>query len=169
MRSYLRTRQRSVRPVFQTHPSTPRTPYVGDELRIDGYYLSEQTISGSDYGLAVLYRNGVCYYLYGSADSQPLEADVEQNVLLNRLLIDRLRTTPTGIGVFEITGDSIFIQQWEKDRDIVTQERRGVILNDTTFVLTSVENLQREFESVSWTYRFIGFSPKPDSATAFIQ
>ena len=144
-----------------------KTPYIGNELRIDGYYYSDD-IQIIDFGLAVFYRDGVCYHLFGSRDSRSIEDYIEQEVLLNESFIDNLRTTPTNLGVFRIDNQIMSIEHWEASRDIITLERSGEILNDTTFIMTEVENLQGEIENVNYTYRFKEFSPKPDSTNMFI-
>ena len=144
-----------------------KTPYPETELRTDGYYYSND-LGITDFRLAVFYRDGICYHLFGSSDTQPIEDFIEQDILLNESFIDNLRTTPTNIGVFNIEDKSISIEHWEASRDILALERSGEILNDSTFILNQVENLQGEIENVNYTYRFKQFSPKPDSTNMFI-
>lgn len=146
-----------------------KTPYNGNELRIDGYYYSDE-VDASDYGVAVFYRDGVCYHLFGTDFTEPLDEYIEQEILLNSSFVDDLRTTPTHIGVFQIAGESIEFETWEAGRDITTFSHFGDIINDTAFILRErVNNDQGVTFEENITYRFKQFSPKPDSTTRFIE
>lgn len=145
-----------------------KTPYIGSELRIDGYYYSDD-VEITDYGLAVFYRDGVCYHLFGSRDSRSIEEYIEQEILLNESFINKLRTTPTNLGVFRIDDQIISIKHWEAARNILALKHFGEVINDTTFIMTEVETLQGEIKNTNYTYRFKQFMPKPDSTNTFIR
>lgn len=79
--------------------SLVKTPYTGDELRIDGYYYSNQVFT--DYnGIAVFYRVGICMNVYSRIESQDTLSFIENEILLNETLMSNFRNTPTHIGVF---------------------------------------------------------------------
>lgn len=149
--------------------SMSKTPYTGDELRIDGYYYSSLT-SANDIGIAVFYSDGVCIHMYMRIERQDTLDFIENEFLLNNALISRLLNTPTHIGVFQIYTESIEFETWEAGRDITTFSHFGEILNDTTFLLKKrINNAQNKTFFENLTYRFKQFSPKPDSANNFIK
>jgi len=148
--------------------SMTKTPYAGNELRIDGYYYSNQVFT--DYnGIAVFYRNGVCMNVFSRIESQDTLSFIENEILLNEALMSNFRNTPNHIGVFQINAKSIEFETWEAGRDIITFSNYGEILNDTTFLITKqVNNDSGKSESLNLKYRFRQFSPKPDSTNNFI-
>ena len=149
--------------------SMAKTPYIGDELRIDGYYYSDLT-TANDIGIAVFYRNGVCLHLFERPESQDTLSFIENDLLLNKALMSRLWRTPTNIGVFKIDTESIEFETWEAGRDITTFSHFGEILNDTTFMLIKwINNDSGKSYSENLTYRFKQFSAKPDSTNNFIK
>ena len=149
--------------------SMAKTPYTGNELRIDGYYFSNQVFT--DYiGIAVFYRNGICINVFTQIESHDTISFIENEILLNEGLMSNFWNTPNHIGVFLINKESIEFETWEAGRDIITFSNFGEILNDTTFLITKqVNNQSGATEAMSLTYRFRQFSPKPDSTNIFIK
>jgi hypothetical protein len=149
--------------------SMAKTPYTGNELRIDGYYYSNPTTE-NNIGIAVFYRDGVCMHLFERPESQDTLDFIENEILLNNTLMSRLWSTPSNIGVFQINEKSIEFETWIAGRDITTFSHFGEILNGTTFLLTKwTNNDQGKSYSVNLTYRFKQFSPKPDSTNNFVK
>ncbi len=149
--------------------SMSKTPYTGNELRIDGYYFSNQT-APKDINIAVFYEDGVCIHLFAEMTSQDTFSFIENKILLDEPFLSRLWNTPTDVGVFKIEGESIEIESWMAAYDITTLSFYGEILNDTTFIISKwTDNEQGESHSVEWTYRFRQFSPKPDSTNNYIK
>ena len=149
--------------------SIAKTPYTGNELRIDGYYYSNQT-TANDIGLAVFYRDGVCIHTFVPIEGQNILDFIENEILLNEVLISRFWTTPTSIGVFQINAESIEFETWEAGRDVITFSNFGEIINDTPFLITKqVNNDSGTSYSENLLYRFKQFSPKPDSTNTFIK
>lgn len=149
--------------------SLSKTPYTGDELRIDGYYYSNQVYNNYR-GVAVFYRDGVCIHGLTSIEGTDTLSFIENDILLNESIISTFMSTPTNIGVFQINEESIEFETWEAGRDIITFSFYGEILNDTTFLITKqVNNDSGGSETLNLTYRFRQFSPKPDSTNTFIK
>jgi hypothetical protein len=149
--------------------SMAKTPYTGDELRIDGYYYSNQT-TADDINLAVFYRDGVCIHMFARIESQDTISFIENEILLNGPLMFSLWNTPTDIGVFKINTEYIELESWVAGRDITTFSFYGEILNDTTFLVTKwTNNDSGKSHSENLTYRFRQFSQKPDSTNTFIK
>jgi hypothetical protein len=149
--------------------SMSKTPYTGNELRIDGYYYSNLT-SADDIAIAVFYRDGVCINVYTRVEGQDTISYIENEILLNESIISTFMSTPTNIGVFHINTESIEFETWEAGRDIITFSNYGEILNDTTFLITKqVNNDSGKSETLNLIYRFREFSPKPDSTNNYVK
>lgn len=148
--------------------SMSRVPYTGNELKINGYYYSNLT-SSNDIGLAMFYRNGVCMFMYTRIESQDTLSYIENEILLNDELMSECWSTPNHIGVFRINAGLIEFETWEAGRDIITFSSSGVILSDTSFLLTEqVNNESGSSSSLNLKFRYNEFSPKPDSTNNFI-
>lgn len=149
--------------------SMSKTPYTGSELRIDGYYYSNQVYNNYN-GVAVFYRDGVCINVLTPIEGTDTLSFIENDILLNESLMSSFMTTPNHIGVFRINTESIEFETWEAGRDIITFSSFGEILNDTTFLIArQVNNDSGKSETLNLTYRFRQFSPKPDSTNTFIK
>jgi len=147
-----------------------RTPYLGNELRIDGYYYT-YPIYENDINIAVFYRNGVCMHIQARSTSQDIFDFVENDILLNDAFISRLKDLPACIGIFQINMESIEFEIWDRDyHDTYSVRYFGEILNDTTFLVTKrVDKGTKKSYSINDTYRFKQFSPKPDSTNVYIK
>ena len=145
-----------------------RTPYNGDELRIDGYYYSDAT-SSDLVGLGVFYRDGVCIHFLFKPETADTLNFIENEFLLNAEFIENAKNRPNWIGVFNINGTSLDYETFETARNTNTRSYFAEIINDTTFVLQKeVDNLTGNIFEENITYRFKEFSPKPDSTNMFI-
>ena len=139
-----------------------KTPYLGNELRIDGYYYSDIWF-GSYRDVVVFYRDGFCI-----RDLVDSTEQIERDFLLNEELINRIKNVPTNIGVFQIMYPDIQFEIWEYRTDPTTYF--GTILNDTTFIINKwVNNRTKETKSENLTHRFKQFAPKPDSTNVYIK
>ena len=149
--------------------SMAKTPYTGNELKMDGYYYSNP-YPGNVIGIAVLYRNGVCVHMRTEIKSQDTTGFIKNEILLNNGLMSRLWSTPTDIGVFQINNRSVKLESWVAGRDITTFSHFGEIVNDTTFLITNWNNNDTgKSYQVNQVYRFKQFSQKPDSTNNFIK
>lgn len=149
--------------------SMTKAPYTGTELRIDGYYYSNLVFTDR-IGIAIFYRDGVCINTWVKPVNQDTLSYIENEILLNSAFINKIKSIPTHIGVFQIKTKSIEFETWEAGRDIITFSHYGEILNDTTFLITKqVNNDSGKSYSEKLTYRFRQFSPKPDSTNNFIK
>jgi hypothetical protein len=59
-----------------------KTPYLGDELRVDGYYYSNPRYANV-IGIAVFYKDGFCIHSWGKVTSQDTLSYIENEILLN--------------------------------------------------------------------------------------
>ena len=133
-----------------------RTPYDGNKIRFDGFYL----VHWKDYPTCenlTFYRNGVVLsFNYDSSIN---------NIYNNNQFIESIRTNKRSWGIYKIINDTVFIQQKtlneENTRWVVINFRRKIV-NDTT--LTA-----KGSDGGLLNYQFYKFSPKPDSTNVFIK
>ena len=152
-----------------------KTPYFGEELRIDGYYYSnpfyDKYADITTMRVAVFYSDGFCI------DTQvelPKNQDtltyIENEVLLNEVYLAKMKREPLYIGVFQIMYPDIQFESWQFRSWTVSSF--GVIVNDTTFIINKHWTNFRSYKTLSEypvTYRFQQFSPKPDSTNYFVK
>jgi len=142
-----------------------RKDYTGNELRIDGYYVHYYAdgMTNADF----FYRNGIRLRVSGRRVDGI--ADFSENRFLDVDFINRVKGRKSNWSVFEITGDDIVIHGWaySSGGGIPVATRRGKILNDTTFVITST-HVHGQTSEINEVYSFRKFSPKPDSTNNFI-
>ena len=147
--------------------SIQRTDYLGDELRIDGYYYL--LYGDGYYTAAFFYRNGILFQ--GAAGSID-DIEEHENYYLNGYYNNN--NVKYRWGVFKIEENLIKFERWypSSGGPIHAYVRSGVILNDTTFHITEVYRMQNgektDLSTTDEIYHFKQFSPKPDSTNVFI-
>jgi len=149
--------------------SLERIDYNGNELRIDGYYYNKDPYR-SQISVFFLYKNGII--LYGGAFDID-ETNEKEERYRNGFYATNAAKYKFNWGVFQIDGTQIKYEKWTPGAGpswAFTYE--GVILNDTTFVITKsyrAKDVGKKAPSEhNWVYHFKEFSPKPDSTNRFI-
>ncbi|MDR2914050.1 MAG: hypothetical protein LBV74_04345 [Tannerella sp.] len=149
-----------------------KVAYNGNELRIDGYYQYYVYVDSEPYKVApfFLYRNGVILECTLFGLDKILEMEEE---FRNGSYAINAAKYKYDWGIFQINGTQIKYEKWVPTNGpfpAVTYE--GVILNDTTFVITKyyrIKDIDKKAPTeVSWEYHFKQFSSKPDSTNRFI-
>ncbi len=144
-----------------------KTLYTGNELRMDGYYYRYLDCEGNNCIFAYcFYRNGIVLHMGGGALSLK-EADEYVKQFMERDINSNYERSNWGLFVvdnqtikFELYYPQEYFTKW-------TGIMEGVILNDTTFRITSFYDLSNdERYTVNDTFYFRQFSPKPDSTVA---
>ena len=144
-----------------------RKVYIGNELKIDGYYYyivpeSNRTV------IWFFYRNGVVLHggTYGSMDFDEIET-----IMVERY--SQLKKLKSSWGVLLIDGDKIQLERWAEAPNgvsLATFRYSGNIINDTTIHITetyySGRNETKQIDEV-WHYK--QFDNKPDSTNTFIK
>ena len=156
-----------------------RVPYSGTELKTNGYYYSNLRSNGRNISVAIFYRNGFCIHSIMDVTYSNFEVKSKQDTLeyIKRTLfedksvIQRFLNEPTSIGVFRIEGKDIEFETWENGYNVLIFSNYGKILNDSTFLINKyVQNQRcRKEQAVNLTYKFVEYSPKPDSISSFIK
>ncbi|VAW27569.1 hypothetical protein MNBD_BACTEROID06-1076 [hydrothermal vent metagenome] len=136
-----------------------KTPYTGNELRIDGYYYTvTQNFEGDRYGVTFFYRNGVVRYGASFKNLSDISGDWGDG-------------NYRGLwAYYEIVGSTIRFEEWLVNS---TMMNTGIILNDSTFKITerrvsSGSNPNFQEGKVDELYHFVEYSPKPDSVNRFL-
>ena len=140
-----------------------RQPYIGNELRIDGYYYKYSDNDGTI--VKFLYRNGIILSAYYISTTDLNE--VEQEMITQYHLLQKEKSR---WGVFLINGNTIQYSGWSTSvgGGLPAFKGIGVIDNDSTFRLTKTINSNgKEFEKND-TYHFRQFYPKPDSTNNIV-
>lgn len=144
-----------------------RFPYEGNELRIDGYYYYQDTLSDNYYRTHVLFlfRNGVMFnpFSYWTNDIN----EVEQRLTMAHEK-GWFAKEWEGWGVFIINGNRLEYEKWSVEGGH-TLRYVGRIKNDTTFHLLQCVDPLRGISSMNEICHFKKFSPKPDSIKSFIK
>jgi hypothetical protein len=139
-----------------------RKPYIGNELRMDGYYeyfFSEWKSYGT-----FMYRNGIILDIPGK------DGDYSEKRYSDQDFIEYIKSKKYSWSIFMINERKITIQGWGDSgggiMPVVT--RYGNIINDTTFVLIKsiVNNNERFMNEI---YYFKPFTSKPDSTNVYIK
>ena len=131
-----------------------KTPYWGNELRINGYYYYDND-NYSD--IVFFYRDGS---VYQTSQSKLENENYRQKIDLSGI------QEKWGWGHFLIKGTDISYEYWDRSGCFAfVGQFRGTIENDSTYTITRLRRQQHNnsFEKVSKTYRFRSFENKPDS------
>ncbi|NLO00082.1 MAG: hypothetical protein GX125_07480 [Bacteroidales bacterium] len=152
--------------------------YLGDQLRIDGYYHSEvETIEPPYIHVAVFYRDGFCIHTCTRVDKMSGSDTLNylETTLLNNAFVSKLKERPLHVGAFKINETDLQFEIWNDPGSIVGRpissfSHYGKILNDTTFVITKMVNNRTNHTFLqNLVYHFEQFSPKPDSTCAYVK
>jgi hypothetical protein len=136
-----------------------------NSLALHGYYYT----SDSDHITPMLlYSNGYMYEMY-TYKMEP--AVFEMSTLtdphyFNRFNSSRSKHNIGGWGIWWVQKDSLFIEQYVNvSGNYALRYRKGLIQNDSTFVITSdFSDFQRpKLRAEQKTYQFRTFKQKPDS------
>lgn len=147
--------------------SIQKINYNGNSLRIDGYYYDED----DDYkSILIFYQNGILLSLI--CDTHKIDKLKEK--IANKSFFDQRNSYRFDWGLFRIECDSIKFEKWAAyDGYKPAFLHSGYILNDTTFIITSVSSNSKIFDKPKYTktntlYRFKQLPRKPDSTNKFI-
>jgi len=139
--------------------------YIGTELRMDGYYYSVSRFP------IILYRNGVAIDARMSLSRTSFN-ELESRIV-NKEFDKQIEDDIYSWELFQISNNSISTESLSSLSAISCKylvNEYGQIINDSTFILTSVYNQRddKKNESTNDTFHFKRFAFKPDSTNKFI-
>ena len=157
-------------PFLDSKLSLERRDYFGQELKINGFYFDTYTnefMNNILYEVYFFYNNGIIRCTGCCADN------LEQldSIFKRDLLLDKFAKPKFAWGVYNIKGNKISFEKWgpSSGGPKKTLLRKGIILNDTTFVIKYLFNNYGKNEyTENDTFRFRKFTPKPDSTNKWI-
>jgi hypothetical protein len=139
------------------------------KIKLRGYYLREVSIpDGKALNIIFFYENGV---LMSPGSFEEKQGKVER-YLRHNLFMSKVKDLQVSWGLYTIKDDSISFEKWYHGGGPtkILQIRKGIILNDTTFLIGSVfRSNGTEKTLVKEYYYFKKFNPKPDSTNQFIK
>jgi len=145
-----------------------REQYTGFDIRLDGYWWKNLESNVPRIETYFFYQNGVV--LYGMAiQISKIHATEEEFKSVN--FAQFVRKSKTGWGVFQVNANEIEFETWEPSSGggLKTSVRSGVILNDTTFVITNLfSNYTKKNYPKNDTFHFKKLTPKPDSTNRWV-
>lgn len=146
-----------------------KTPYHGDDIRLDGYYYLMSSTSNSFNDTYFFYRDGTVLSCRGTPVGESPFLFMER-LLKDPNISNDLQKYKSGWGVFRIEDNNIAIDRWYAQEGILPAGLlEGIVLNDTTFQITSLTRVKTgEVREKNDLYHFRAFSPKPDSTNVFI-
>ena len=142
-----------------------KEPYLGDEIRTDGYWYEAYTTDGAGtyYAAYFFYQNGVVRYAGAGPSLEDIEADIIREIQSDD------DTPRYHWGLFHVTRDRIKFERWYPAEYVAAYIRSGSILSDTTFVITeSRRSGGEDVRQRDELYRFRAFNPKPDSTSRYL-
>jgi hypothetical protein len=142
-----------------------RTDYIGDELRIDGYYYIQDIRYGYT-NIMFLYKNGVMLQpnVYLSLNLDTIEKKINSQG-------NEIGKEKAYWGVFLVNGHQLKYEQWiaPNEGGLSVAQGTGSIENDTTFcIIQTYYSYNNTTMYSNKIYHFRQFSPKPDSTNNFI-
>ena len=144
-----------------------RKPYLGTDLKIDGYYYSDSPIWDKTIAVTIFYRDGVSILVFIYAE-QDIFQSIEKKFLYNQDVLSKIRNEPYGVGVFTINNKSLEMENFVGRGFKHTYHTYGEIINDSTFIVRKFVGFNGGEEYWNAKFRFKKFSPKPDSTSVYI-
>lgn len=131
-------------------------------LKTNGYFVDKNK------SVYFLYNNGII--LYGHSHYNETIKEMETHLVQLSNKNSSIYKNKVGWGVFRVIGENIEYDMWYPRADAPVYRRKGIILNDSTFKITSFAKPNgKEFNELDEIYHFRSFSPKPDSTNKFIK
>lgn len=144
----------------------PRVDNLSNKLKTGGYYYGDLSgVNPDSPNIYVLNQNGVFLNMNSFEQSDALSGNVN-------LGVSDLQKKHKGFwGIYKIEGVQIEIQSWTPNANgcVSVLTEKGIILNDSTFKITTWEGSKdKKIHAVDALFKFVSFSPKPDSIVSFI-
>ena len=139
-----------------------KTDYIGNKLKIDGYYLKKDETENYYYSF-IFYCNGIAI-----------------NLIVDSTLDDYIKSLHNSVmyqiksywGLYLIKNDTILTEHYQDEwiQGMKTYLKTGIIINDTTFIIKEEKRAINgsELKVLNDTFHFRKFSPKPDSTNQYI-
>ena len=136
-----------------------RVDNLTNRIRTDGIFVSNNNRRREDCGVYIFYTNGVMLSFENRRKSNECIDYWTEHLNKNY----NYKEVPYWWGIYQLTNDSISFERWlSTDYYYPTISYTGQVINDTV-IIVNYES------SILDTFRFVEFSPKPDSTNRFIK
>lgn len=133
-----------------------KKPYLGNELKLNGYYYDINPNTNGIGEAVLLYRDGTMLFCGGSGEEEN-PFDFIDNLLASSDFINHAQAHKFYWGVFQINDTQLQYERWyQSDGGLPVGHSEGTILNDSTFIVDDE------------VFHFRYYTPKPDSLNDFI-
>ena len=151
--------------IFDHKLTLAKSHNVSSSLLLDGIYLHTDSLDIVD--LYFLYEDGTILSR-GSVHIEDLETKLEQ---LDQSNDEKYKSMKFLWGKYIIEGDKIVFERWAPtDKPYRAYRREGIILNETTFVIHQLSDINGNgLRVIDETYRFRKTNTKPDSGNEWIK
>jgi hypothetical protein len=143
-------------------------PNTSAALKLKGYYFHPfNDATNENVQVYFLYANGIILDVGSFAANGDYERHFTDDAFLEKVKSQRVAW-----GVYEIDSDSIRFEKWYHGggSEKIAFTRTGVIEDKTTFRIVKMKRSEEdEAKTLSETYHFKMFHPKPDSTNDFIK
>jgi len=147
--------------------SIKRENYNGNEIKMDGYFYTDNSGKSSTTSIQFFYRNGVVLsggrYSLHNLDS--IESEIINGALFD---MDNKRSWSP----FKIKNDTLiteYLYENPPSCQLLTAKSFFEIKNDTTIILKRVSQAAYKDQEYNQIWHFKQFFPKPDSTNIFIE
>jgi len=154
------------------HLSMEKRPYIGNQLRIDGFYYTVGVDSFLHAGY-FFYRDGSVSYRGGRYHAATMKSSFHRDIINEKHILYARKGRFAG-GLFQINDSIIKFEKWYPSPGGMHKcyIREGIIINDTTFIIRasyrSVKGKKKDFDKENKLYHFRHYTPKPDSTNLYI-
>jgi hypothetical protein len=138
--------------------------YSGTDLRLDGYYFN---VVGDGRDILIFYRNGVMLSSINFSKDLTFEG-IEKELTSDKFIV-LLKKDKIFWSNFRISNKAIKYETWEPtlSKDYLFTNS-GIIMNDTTFVMSKLITSKNKELIRNDTFRFKYLFEKPDSTNRFL-
>ncbi|MGI6479007.1 MAG: hypothetical protein ACOX0M_06150 [Salinivirgaceae bacterium] len=147
-----------------------KEPYIGNQLRIDGYYYV-MDLNNSVISTLFFYRNGLLLYGGGGRPGSVGFDELEADLFTSETFLNTIKNHKSCWGIFQIIDNEIRYEKWypSSGGGMPAYLSIGEIQNDTTFVITkAIRPKTDETLVLNEVFHFRAFAPKPDSTNNVI-
>ena len=146
--------------------SIVRKPYLGNEIKTNGYFYSYDSTSKST-SIKLFYRNGVVLSggRYLSQDLNIIESEISS-------YFETIRNDKNSWSPFEVKNNTLIIETYYDNPPscrLLTQRMSYEIQNDTTIVWRKTDHPGYKDKIYHTVWYFKEYSPKPDSTNVFVK
>jgi len=147
--------------------SIARKPYLGNEIKTNGYFYSYDATNNNGTSIKFFYRNGVVLSggRYSSQDLTVIESEISSHILT-------IKNEKNAWSPFEVKNNTLIIETyWDNPPSckLRTQRMSYEIQNDTTIIWRKTDHPGYKDKIHNTVWYFKEYYSKPDSTNVYIK